>query len=157
MKKDDSELNVAFGSGPTLGPIKGPPKSGEVKMVTVQLFGSPEECEAAKKLIDEALDNREQKAKQRHKEYEKKKDAKSRDRQLYHLRHTRDYETLGLPLGASKADARHAYRQMAKVWHPDKHQNSEESKLRFQEIQRAYESLMSTDEDEGAQQALAGK
>ncbi len=39
----------------------------------------------------------------------------ARDRQLYHLRHTRDYEALGIPIGASKADAKAAYRQLAKV------------------------------------------
>jgi DnaJ-class molecular chaperone len=38
--------------------------------------------------------------------------------------------------------------QMAKKWHPDKHpNNAEEAKSKFQEIQRAYESLMTTDED----------
>jgi len=71
-------------------------------MVTVMLFGSASECENARKLIEEACDNKEQKAKQRAKEYEKKKDEKRRDRQLYHMRHTHDYEELELPLGASK-------------------------------------------------------
>jgi len=34
------------------------------------------------------------------------------------------------------------------IWHPDKHpENVEEAKQRFQEIQRAYDSLMTTDED----------
>jgi DnaJ-class molecular chaperone len=31
-------------------------------------------------------------------------------RQLYHLRHARDYEELGLPMGASKLDIKKAYR-----------------------------------------------
>ena len=66
------------------------------------LFGNHSECENARKLIEEAVDNKEQKAKQRAKEYEKKKDEKRRDRQMYHLRHTHDYEELELPLGASK-------------------------------------------------------
>lgn len=66
------------------------------------LFGNQSECENARKLIEEAVDNKEQKAKQRAKEYEKKKDEKRRDRQMYHLRHTNDYEELELPLGASK-------------------------------------------------------
>ena len=52
----------------------------------------------------------EQKAKQRHKEYERKRDAKNRDRQMYHLRHTRDYEALEVPIGTSKADIKTAYR-----------------------------------------------
>lgn len=72
------------------------------RMVTVMLFGNRSECENARRLIEEAVDNKEQKAKQRAKEYEKKKDEKRRDRQMYHLRHTHDYEELGVPLGASK-------------------------------------------------------
>ena len=39
----------------------------------------------------------------------------ARDRQMYHMRHTRDYEALGIPIGASKAEARKAYRDLAKV------------------------------------------
>lgn len=31
-------------------------------------------------------------------------------RQLYHLRHARDYEELGLPMGASKMDIKKAYK-----------------------------------------------
>ena len=53
----------------------------------------------------------EQKAKQRHKEYERKRDEKSRDRQMYIMRHTRDYEALELPLGAARADVKAAYRR----------------------------------------------
>ena len=50
--------------------------------------------------------------------------------------------------GASKVDARKAYRELAKKWHPDKHPNNvEEAKLKFQAIQKAYDSLMTTDED----------
>ena len=73
------------------------------------LFGSASECENARRLIEEACDNKEQKAKQRAKEYEKKKDEKRRDRQLYHMRHTHDYEELELPLGASKVCHSAAY------------------------------------------------
>jgi len=57
----------------------------------------------------------EQKAKQRHKEYEKKREAKARDRQMYILRHTRDYEALELPIGAARADVKAAYRKLAKA------------------------------------------
>lgn len=36
----------------------------------------------------------------------------------------------------------------AQLWHPDKHpENAEEAKVKFQAIQQAYDSLMSTDED----------
>ena len=135
------------------------------KMTTLHIFGSAEQCEKARELIMEAIDNREQKAKQRAKEYEKKKEVRAggagspgrrrrawcgaarglqtermtspwppaaapaaalppqvkwRERQIYHMRHTRDYEALGLPLGASKADVKVAYRKLALKWHPDK-------------------------------------
>jgi hypothetical protein len=63
------------------------------------------------------LHAQEQKAKQRHKEYEKKREAKARDRQMYILRHTRDYEALELPIGASRADVKAAYRKLAKARH----------------------------------------
>ena len=67
----------------------------------------------ARDLIDEAVENREQKAKQRHKEYERKREAKSAQRQLYHLRHTLDYEALGVPIGTSKASCLLASRLLA--------------------------------------------
>lgn len=64
-------------------------------------------------MIEEAIDNREQKAKQRAKEYERKREAKWRNRQMYHMRHTRDYDALGVPIGASKADVKAAYKKLA--------------------------------------------
>ena len=48
-------------------------------MVTIMLIGDPASCAKARTMIEEAVDNKEQKAKQRHKEYEKKKDAKVAD------------------------------------------------------------------------------
>ena len=104
-------------------------------------------------MIEEAVDNREQKQKQRQKEYERKREAKWRNRQMYHMRHSRDYEALGLPMGASKADVKKAYKQLAVQWHPDKHPDDPEAaKEKFQEISRAFNSLMTTDEDELIQQ-----
>ena len=64
-------------------------------------------------MIEEAIDNKEQKAKQRAKEYERKREAKWRNRQMYHMRHTRDYDALGLPIGASKVDVKAAYKKLA--------------------------------------------
>lgn len=46
-------------------------------MATLQLFGSDDQCAAAVAMIEEAIDNREQKAKQRQKEYDKKKEVRS--------------------------------------------------------------------------------
>ena len=47
----------------------------QVKMATLQLFGSDDQCAAAAALIEEAVSNKEQKAKQRQKEYDKKKEV----------------------------------------------------------------------------------
>ena len=44
-------------------------------MATLQLFGSAEQCEAARALVEEAVENKEQKQKQRQKEYDKKKEV----------------------------------------------------------------------------------
>ena len=68
-------------------------------MVTMMLFGNAKECDIATRMIEEAIENREQKQKQREREYERKREQKNRDRQMYHLRHTHDYETLGIPIG----------------------------------------------------------
>jgi DnaJ-class molecular chaperone len=51
------------------------------------------------------------------------------------------YRVLGLPFGASIEQVRKAYREYAKHFHPDKHQNSVFFTERFKEIQRAYEVL----------------
>jgi DnaJ-class molecular chaperone len=80
-------------------------------------------------------------------EYDKKREEKARNRQIYHLRHTRDYEALGVPIGTSKADCKAAYRKLALKWHPDRHPNNlEVANQKFQVIQQAYDSLMATDE-----------
>ena len=99
IKKSEADLNKGF-LEKTSYAIPKPRKPGdEVKMVTMMLFGNAKECEIAMRLIDEAIENREQKQKQREKEYEKKRDQKNRDRQMYHLRHTLDYEMLEIPIG----------------------------------------------------------
>ena len=75
---------MAWGAGPggLAPPVRGPQLvagaeggKAEVKQVVVQLFGSAEQCAAAVAMIEEAIDNREQKAKQRQKEYDKKKEV----------------------------------------------------------------------------------
>ena len=45
-------------------------------MVTVMLIGQADCCKKARALIEEAMDNKEEKQKQRQKEYAKKRDAK---------------------------------------------------------------------------------
>lgn len=47
-----------------------------------------------------------------------------------------------------QADVKKAFRTLAKKWHPDKHpEDPDAAKVKFQAIQKAFESLMSTDED----------
>ncbi|KAJ9528436.1 hypothetical protein QJQ45_020286 [Haematococcus lacustris] len=120
------------------------------KMVTLLLYGNQHAVEAAERMIMEAIDNREQKQKQRARDYEKKREEKARLRQMYHMRHSRDYEILELPMGASKAEVKKAYRKLAMKWHPDKHseEDQEMAKAKFQEIQKAYDRLLSSAEDE---------
>lgn len=158
IKKDAGELSKAWGTSVVEDVLRKLEERQEGrKMATVQLFGGPQECEAAKQMIEEAIDNREQKQKQREKQYEKKKEEKWRQRQIYHLRHAHDYEVLGLPLGASKDEVKKAYRKMAIKWHPDKHpHDAEEAAKKFQEVQTAYNRLMTSDEDETIQQLEGG-
>ena len=69
-------------------------------------------------------------------------------RSIYYLRHANDYEALGVPVGTPKPEIKKVYRKLAMLWHPDKHPNNvEEAKAKFQAIQKAYESLMTSDED----------
>lgn len=66
------------------------------------------------------------------------------------------YRVLGIPHGASPAVVLEAYRRLSKLHHPDRNQNSAESTRRFQEIQRAYETLRGRPApDETIEQRLA--
>eukprot|EP00889_Picochlorum_renovo_P003134 jgi/Picre1/30164/NNA_005533.t1 len=116
--KNDQEMGVAFGASYKTR------VDAQSQTITLKLFGSQDACATARELIMNAVENKEQKAKQRAKEYEKKKEEKRAQRQIYHLRHARDYEALGNP------------------------NNREEAELKFQQINKAYESLMTTDEDQ---------
>jgi curved DNA-binding protein len=53
------------------------------------------------------------------------------------------YEVLGLKRDASAEDIKRAYRKLALKWHPDRHQNGEQSQAedRFKRISEAYEVL----------------
>ena len=51
------------------------------------------------------------------------------------------YATLGCAQNADQSVIQAAYRALAKKYHPDANQGSEESKAKFQEIQEAYEVL----------------
>ena len=148
VKKSDMSMQLGFGSSFKDQVDAHASNAGKDSMVTLCIFGKESNCETARQLIMEAVENKEEKAKQRARAYEKKKEEKRAQRQLYHLRHSKDYEALGVPLGTSKADVKVAFRKLALIWHPDKNPNNrEEAEARFQEISKAYDSLMATDED----------
>jgi len=51
------------------------------------------------------------------------------------------YEALGLQTGASEAEAKSAFRRLAKQSHPDKHAGDPAATQRFQQINEAYQTL----------------
>src|SRR4051812_6727899 len=51
------------------------------------------------------------------------------------------YQLLGVKPGASAEELHDAYRRLVKLHHPDRNGGSAESTRRFQEIQRAFETL----------------
>lgn len=58
------------------------------------------------------------------------------------------YEVLGVSRGASKDEVKKAYRQLAKKWHPDMHENNPLKDLaeeKFVEVQKAYDAIMNGD------------
>jgi hypothetical protein len=107
IKKEEEELQRAFGTGPVTlpkgpQPHKGPkaPKGTaqltaapgqwqqqqlqqqqqQQRLTTVQLFGDSKAVEKAVAMIEEATANKDQKQKQRQAQYERKRDQKRRDR-----------------------------------------------------------------------------
>lgn len=57
------------------------------------------------------------------------------------VKDSRLYDVIGVPSTANAADIKKGYRLRALALHPDKNQNDEASKERFQELQKAYEVL----------------
>ena len=51
------------------------------------------------------------------------------------------YEVLGVPHGASDKDLKKAYFKLAKKYHPDTNQGDEKAAAKFQELQKAYDTL----------------
>ncbi|TAN41958.1 MAG: J domain-containing protein [Nitrospirae bacterium] len=58
---------------------------------------------------------------------------------------SKHYATLGLELGASPTEIKEAYRDLVKVWHPDKHIHDEKlhpkAQKKLQQINKAYEEI----------------
>lgn len=55
------------------------------------------------------------------------------------------YSKLGVEPSSSKTEIKKAYRTLSMKYHPDKNNNTEESKKKFQEINEAYETLSDDD------------
>ncbi len=117
----------------------------------IELYGSDEACAIAKRMIGEVFEKAAEVKRDKHvAQRDKEKERKAENRRLYHLRHMRDYELLGVPLGTKKDDIKKAYRKLAVIWHPDKHPEGparEEAAKRFVVIQAAYDALMNSDEE----------
>lgn len=58
------------------------------------------------------------------------------------------YEVLGLKPGASTEEIKSSFRNLAKLNHPDKNNNSKESQINFQIIYNAYDTLITPDKKE---------
>lgn len=67
------------------------------------------------------------------------------------------FQVLGLQFGASTEEVRKAYREYAKHFHPDKHQNSAFFTDRFRSIQEAYELLIDKAKREQFEQSFQGE
>ena len=123
----------------------------------IELYGSDEACAIAKRMINEVFEKAAEVKRDKHvAQRDKEKERKAENRRLYHLRHMRDYELLGVALGTKKDDIKKAYRKLAVIWHPDKHPEGparDEAAKRFVAIQAAYDALMNSDE-EAAVEAL---
>jgi hypothetical protein len=125
----------------------------DVAGVTVfMLFGDADARSVAKRMIHELFDKAaDAKAKQRQDEKDYKAKKRERARREYHLRHKKDYDVLGVSLGAPKDECKRAYRKLAVKWHPDKHPAGDgrvAAEAKFKEIQRAFDALMTTDEEQ---------
>uniref|UniRef100_A0A7S0MYR3 J domain-containing protein n=1 Tax=Pyramimonas obovata TaxID=1411642 RepID=A0A7S0MYR3_9CHLO len=163
VKKEDDEIygeHKAFGAGAAVAAAAAAAKERPAETV-IEIFGGEKEVEVAKRMIQEVFEKAEvAKKEQRAKDAEWQKKKKQRQREIYYLRHRADYEVLGVRVGATKDEIKKAYRLLAKKWHPDKHQSAgpealAAAGLKFQEIQKAFDSLMSTDED-ATVEALTG-
>jgi len=141
-----AERAVALAAAAAAAAGPGPPA-----LTRIALYGSVEACEAAKLLIEEVLAKGAEARRQAHANArEREKERKESNRRLFALRHAADYRVLGCEPGAKKEELKKAFRKLALQWHPDKHPEGaarEAAAVRWLEIQRAYDALMSRDEE----------
>ena len=67
------------------------------------------------------------------------------------------YEELGVKEYASIDDIKHAYRQLAKKYHPDKNPGDEQAARRFVRIALAYETLSDKEKRQAYDATLKGR
>lgn len=58
------------------------------------------------------------------------------------------YKILGIPPNAGPGEIKKSFRQLAMLYHPDKHEDNDPSMARFMEIHEAYDTLMDPDKKE---------
>jgi hypothetical protein len=159
VRKKSKDMSIGFGGTDQGGLMREgggadtAAQPDDVAGVTVfMLFGDADARAVAKRMIHELFDkaaNAKFKQRQDEKDYKAKK--RERARREYHLRHKKDYDVLGVPLGAPKDECKRAYRKLAVKWHPDKHPAGDgrvAAEAKFKEIQRAFDALMTTDEEQ---------
>lgn len=66
------------------------------------------------------------------------------------------YSKLGVDPSSSKAEIKKAYRTLSMKYHPDKNNNTDESKKKFQEINEAYETLSDDEKRKQYDNPMAG-
>ena len=159
MQRDDyleaeEELNRAFGSGPAPSARDLKAKDGDAVFF---VFGEPRGCAMVRGMIDEIIET--ERVAKREKQRDAKKEKKRRNRQIFVMRNTVNYERLGVKLGAGNDDVKAAFRKLALKWHPDKwlskpEEEQLEAARQFKEIQAAYDALTAVDDEADAPSAL---
>lgn len=100
-------------------PAINPPAEPEEDTTSVALYGSPEACATAKRLIEELFAKAAEARREAHaRTREREKEKRAANRKLYMLRHAADYHILGVEVGTKKDDIKKAYRKLAVIWHP---------------------------------------
>ena len=154
LQKAEEELNRAFGSGPAPSARDLKAKEGDAVFF---VFGEPRGCAMVRGMIDEIIET--ERVAKREKQRDAKKEKRRRNRQIFVMRNTVNYEILGVKLGAGVDDVKAAFRKLALKWHPDKwisksEEEQHEAARKFKEIQAAFDAITAVDDEEDAPSAL---
>ncbi|GAB5373408.1 hypothetical protein AAMO2058_001748900, partial [Amorphochlora amoebiformis] len=114
---------------------------------TLYIFGGYQRVKKAKDMILGYLESFKNRFVDRTGQYRRKSFMKWQVREVFKIRHTRDYEALELPFGAKRAEIEKAYKRLKVKWHPDKNPKRREyAHKRYLEIERAYQNINSIEE-----------